>query len=189
MSGHGHRFNPEKAGKLLNSERKQLISPDTVMDLLGLGRDDIVADLGAGNGYFTVPIAAHTDKTVYAVDIEPKMLELLREHAAIDHVNNIKYIESNLENIPIPDQEVEKILIAFVIHEVPDRIKVYQELGRIKKQGGKIVIVDWQAVELKMGPPLHEKIPSSELKKELEENGFEVEILNINENIYAALIQ
>jgi ubiquinone/menaquinone biosynthesis C-methylase UbiE len=189
MSGHGHRFNPEKAGKLLSPMRKKLISPETVIDLLGLGRDDVVADLGAGNGYFTVPIAAHTDKTVYAVDIEPKMLDLLKEHASIDHVENIKYIQSNLQVIPINDAEVEKILIAFVIHEVPDRMKVYKELNRIRKSGSKIVILEWQAVESGMGPALHEKIPSDELKNELEETGFEVEILDLNETIYAALIQ
>lgn len=187
--GHGHRFNPDKAGKLLDPKRKQLISPDTVMDLLGLGRDDIVAELGAGNGFFTVPIAAHTDKTVYAVDIEPKMLELLKEHASIDNIDNIKYIESNLERIPIQDGEIEKILIAFVIHEVPDRIKVYHELNRVRKQGGKIIILEWQAVKSEMGPPLHERIPSGELKKELVENGFQVEILDLNDKIYAALIQ
>ena len=189
MSGHGHRFNPEKAGKLLDPQRKQIISTGTVMDLLGLGPDDVVADLGAGNGYFTVPIAAHTEKTVYAVDIEPKMLELLKEHAQIDHVSNIKYIQSNLENIPITDGEVEKILLAFVIHEVPDRIKVYKELKRIRKGIGKMVIIDWQAIESKMGPPLKERIPAAELKKELEENGFEVDIFDLNENVYAALIQ
>jgi ubiquinone/menaquinone biosynthesis C-methylase UbiE len=189
MSGHGHRFNPNKAEKLLEPQRKQIISPDTVMDLLGLGRDDVVADLGAGNGYFTVPIAAHTDKTVYAVDIEPKMLALLKERALAGNINNIKYIESNLENIPVHDGEIEKILIAFVIHEVPDRMKVYDELKRIKKSGSKIVILDWQAAETEMGPPLKERIPSGELKTELENNGFQVEIMDLNHTVYAALIQ
>jgi ubiquinone/menaquinone biosynthesis C-methylase UbiE len=189
MSGHGSRFNPDKAERLLEPSRRKWITPETIMDLIGLGRDDIVADLGAGNGYFTVPIAAHTDKTVYAVDIEPKMLERLKERAIIDHVHNIKYIESNLESIPVPDGEIEKILLAFVIHEVLDRQKVYQELKRIKKGLGKIVIVEWQAAESQIGPPLNERIPSEELKKELEENEFEAEIMDINQMIYAILIQ
>lgn len=189
MSGHGHRFNPDKAGKLLDPKRKQIISPEKVMEIFELRRSDVVADLGAGNGYFTVPFALNTDQTVYAVDIEPKMLDLLKEHARINDVKNIQYVESNLESISIQDGEVDKILIAFVIHEVPDRIKVYNELKRIKKQGGKIVIVEWQEVESEMGPPLKERISSEELQKELEKNGFHAEVIEFNNQVYAILIQ
>ena len=189
MSGHGHKFNSDKAGKLLDPQRRQLISPDHIMELFELKRSDVVADLGAGNGYFTVPFAANTDQTVFAVDIEPKMLQLLQVHAQNKNVNNIQYIQSNLENIPIHDGTVDKILIAFVIHEVPDRVKVYNELKRIKKQKGTIAIAEWQAVESAVGAPLKERIPSQELKKELEYYGFQVEIKDINEQVYAALIR
>lgn len=188
MSGHGHRFNPDKAGKLLDRKRKQIIAPEKVMELFELRRSDIVAELGAGNGYFTIPVAVNTDQTVYAVDIEPKMLDLLKEHARIKNVKNIKCVESTLECIPISDGEVDKILIAFVIHEVPDRQKVYKELKRIKKQEGRIVLVEWEAVESKMGPPLKERIPSEELQKELEINDFEVEVTEFNNHVYAILI-
>lgn len=189
MSGHGHRFNPEKAGKLLNPKRKQIVSPENVMELFELKRSDTVADLGAGNGYFTVPFAQNTEQTVYAVDIEPKMLDFLKEHAESKSVNNIKYIESNLENIPIPNSTANKILIAFVIHEVPDRVKVYNELKRIKKDKAKMVIVEWQAAESEMGPPLKERIPSQELKTELENNGFKADVTELNNQVYAILLQ
>ncbi|MDQ0197924.1 class I SAM-dependent methyltransferase [Neobacillus ginsengisoli] len=189
MSGHGHRFNPDKASKLLDPKRKQIIAPEMVMELFELRRSDVVADLGAGNGYFTVPLAINTDQTVYAVDIEPKMLHFLQEHARMKNVKNIKYVESNLESIPINDGEVDKILIAFVIHEVPDRQKVYNELKRIKKQEGKIVLVEWQAVESEMGPSLKERIPSEELQKELKKNDFQVEVTELNNQVYAISIQ
>lgn len=189
MSGHGHTFNPNKAGKLLDPQRRKLISPDHIMELFELKRSDVVADLGSGNGYFTVPFAANTDQTVFAVDIEPRMLQLLQAYAQNQNVNNIQYIQSNLENIPINDGTVDKILVAFVIHEVPNRLKVYNELKRIKKKKGKIAIAEWQAIESTVGAPLKERIPSQELKKELEYEGFEVEIKEINDQVYAALIQ
>lgn len=64
----GHRFRPEKAGKLLDPKRKNIVSPEQVMDVLEIKLGDIVADLGAGNGYFTVPIAQKTKAPVYAIE-------------------------------------------------------------------------------------------------------------------------
>lgn len=85
----GHRFKPEKAEKLLDPKRRELIPPDKVMEILDVQKSDIVADLGAGNGYLTIPLAEQTGEVVYAVDIEPKMLELLKARA--EHVNLKKY--------------------------------------------------------------------------------------------------
>ncbi len=53
----GHRFHHSKAEKLLNPKRRELIAPEEVVSLLHISERDVVADLGAGNGYFTVPIA------------------------------------------------------------------------------------------------------------------------------------
>ncbi|MFZ3579786.1 class I SAM-dependent methyltransferase [Virgibacillus sp. DJP39] len=62
-------------------KRKDLLPPDKVLEHLNLNFNDTVADLGAGNGYFTIPIAKSTRDLVYAVDIEPKMLEMLKVNA------------------------------------------------------------------------------------------------------------
>jgi 16S rRNA A1518/A1519 N6-dimethyltransferase RsmA/KsgA/DIM1 with predicted DNA glycosylase/AP lyase activity len=77
----GHIFNPEHADKLLDPKRIELLPPEKIIDELTLRNDDIIADLGAGNGFFTLPLAKNTSQTVYAVDIEPKMLELLKKRA------------------------------------------------------------------------------------------------------------
>nr|WP_156289463.1 methyltransferase domain-containing protein [Oceanobacillus salinisoli] len=89
MSGHGQRFNPEKASKLLDPSRKKIIDPLEVIKMIGLSREDTVADLGAGNGYFSIPIAEYTNQTVYAVDIEPKMFHSLQENAKALGIKNI----------------------------------------------------------------------------------------------------
>lgn len=184
----GHRFNPEKAGKLLDPTRQEIISPETVMNLLELKSDDTIADLGAGNGYFTVPMAHKTNKEVFAVDIEPKMLNLLKEHAEQEKASNIIYLEGNLEEIPLENESADKALIAFVTHEVPDIVKMMEELKRVIKPAGKILILEWDVVDSKMGPPIHERIPSDQLKKQFEENGLHGEVHQINEQVYALLL-
>lgn len=182
----GRRFNPEKAGNLISAERKQELPPDHVIEKLDLKSNDVVADLGAGVGYFTIPIAQRTKNTVYAIDIEPKMLRMLEENVDYEHITNIQVLVSDLENIQLEDQSVDKVIVAFVLHEVPDLNKALQEIKRILKPDGKALIVNWEAVEMDMGPPVHERIPSEEMMKLLNDDGCsETTRLPLNDICYA----
>ena len=181
----GSRFNPDDADKLLSTKRKELLPPHKVIEILDISTDDIVADLGAGNGYFTIPIAKGTKKTVYAVDIEPKMLGMLKDNAVKEQIKNIEYVVSDLENIQLDKNLVNKVFIAFVIHEVPNIVKALTEIKRILKPGGQLLLLEWEAVETEIGPPFHERIPSEKMGEILRENGFEIEITHLNSAIYA----
>lgn len=145
--------------------------------------DDTVADLGAGVGYFTIPIAKHSDHVV-AVDIEPKMLEMLKENANHEQITNIEYRVSDLEHIQLEDNTVDKIIVAFVLHEVPNLDQALNEIKRILKPGGKGLILEWEAVEMEAGPPLHERIPSGDFFEILKKHGMnpyqDFILLNIN---------
>lgn len=181
----GHRFNPNDANKLMSTNRKELIPQNNVIEMLNLNMYDTVADLGAGNGYFTVPIAKGTKKTVYAIDIEPEMLEMLKDNAAKEQINNINYVVSDLEDIQLHEKSVNKAFIAFVIHEVPNIDKALNEIKRILKPGGQLLLLEWEAVETEMGPPLYERIPSDKMGKLLKETGFKVQVIQLNQAIYA----
>lgn len=184
----GHIFNPDNADRLLDPKRIERLPPEKIMDELTLSNDDIVADLGAGNGFFTLPIARKTSQTVYAVDIEPKMLALLKKRAEEDGIENIKYVTSNLEEINLPSNSINKVLVSFVIHEVPHMDKALNEIKRILKPGGKALIIEWEAKEMDMGPPLHERIPSNKLMKFIQDQGFNVTLTYLNEANYALKI-
>nr|WP_285890655.1 methyltransferase domain-containing protein [Halalkalibacter oceani] len=167
----------------MSTKRKELIPPNMVIEMLDLNMKDTVADLGAGNGYFTLPIAKGVKKTVYAVDIEPKMLEMLKVNAVEEQIDNINYVVSDIENIQL--DLVNKALITFVIHEVPNLDKALCEIKRILKPGGQLLLLEWEAVETEMGPPLHERIPSQKLGELLRGNGFDIEVTHLNPAIYA----
>lgn len=184
----GHRFNPEKAEKLLDPKRKELVSPEQVLSLLEIQEGEMVADLGAGNGYFTVPIAKITKETVYAVDVQPQMLDFLKEHAQKEGVTNIECITSNINDVPLNSDSVDKVLIAFVIHEIPNLDDVLNEVKRILKPNGKFLILEWEAVESEMGPPLHERIPSKNLEEYFKKREIHTELFHLNKIIYGILI-
>lgn len=188
MHGNGHRFNPEKADKLLSQERQESLNVNRVVQLMELSLSDVVVDLGAGNGFFTVPFAEQVDK-VLAVDIEPKMLELLKENAQSKNQTNIDYIESDLQNIKLNNDVADKGIIAFVMHEIPEMELALNEFKRIIKKGGSLVIIDWEAVESESGPPLHERIASDQMKKFLDEQGYHPTIEHLNESVYLIKIE
>ncbi|WP_246202534.1 class I SAM-dependent methyltransferase [Virgibacillus doumboii] len=164
------RFNPEKAHKLMSADRRKKLPPEEIIRYLDLDQNDTVADLGAGTGYFTIPIAKQT-KEIYAVDIEPKMLGILKENAIQEQLANIHYVESDLDHIRLDDKSVDKVMISLVLHEVPDIKQTLDEIKRILKQGGQLFIIEWEAVETESGPPLNHRIPSNDMKNSMENNG------------------
>ncbi|HET7657527.1 MAG TPA: class I SAM-dependent methyltransferase [Bacillales bacterium] len=181
----GHRFSPEKADKLLSDDRKKHLPAEEILKKMELHKQDVAADLGAGNGYFTIPIAQYTENTVYAVDIEPKMIEMLKSRAAAEQIHNIQDVTSGLEEIPIGDHTVDKVLISFVLHEVPNIQNTLDEIKRILKPDGMLFLIEWKAVEMDDGPPLHERIPSETLGEILQKHGFTTEVLELNAANYA----
>src|SRR5690625_1347859 len=174
------RFNPAKANVLMSADREKLLPPDQIIGHLDIQSNDTIADLGAGNGYFAIPMAQSTKQFVYAVDIEPKMLEMLKENADQEQLENITYVESDLDRIQLDGESVNKVMISLVLHEVPNLDKTLSEIKRILKPGGEILIIEWEAVQTEAGPPLQHRIASEEMISVLEKNGFAAEVIPLN---------
>lgn len=181
------RFNPNKTELLYSEDRRAMLPVEGVIQYSNLSIEDTVADLGTGNGYFTLPVAKKIERQVYTVDIEPKMLTMLKELAEKEEVGNIRYIESDLENIQLNDRSVDKVMAAFVIHEVTDPAKALREIKRILKPDGKFLLIEWKTVETEIGPPLADKISSQDMVVLLEQNGFVTEIIQLNERNYGII--
>jgi ubiquinone/menaquinone biosynthesis C-methylase UbiE len=127
-------------------------------------------------------------KTVYAVDIEPKMFNFLKERADTEKIKNIKYVVSDLEKIDLDENSVDKAIVAFVLHEVSSLGQALNEFKRMLSPGGMLLVLEWEAVETEIGPPLHERISSEKMKEIFNQNGLHPELLHINEAIYALKI-
>lgn len=180
----GHRFDPAKADKLLDPKRQAVIDSDWLAMKLDIPEGGNVMDLGAGNGYFTMPLAERTTGDVYAVDVEPEMLGLLGVRAQERGFEHIGMIESDLEDIPLGDNAVEASVAAFVIHEVGNREKAFSEMNRIMKSGSKGAIVEWAQVEGESGPPLHERLAPQVLIEEMKQSGLILDELVEKQDIY-----
>jgi ubiquinone/menaquinone biosynthesis C-methylase UbiE len=139
---------------------------------LGLAPADVVADLGAGTGYFTVRLArAVPQGRVLAIDIEPKMVEFTEKRAAGAGLGNVEGIVATASDPKLPDG-VDLVLIVDTYHHLSDRVAY---MGRIRdrlSEGGRVVIIDYKMGKLPFGPPEHLKVPPETIESEMKQAGY-----------------
>jgi ubiquinone/menaquinone biosynthesis C-methylase UbiE len=172
MTPNERMFRHEHAHKLDDPERQTWLPAAAVIARLGLGPGMRVADIGAGTGYFALPIAASVQPGghVFAVDAQPEMLELLRARVA---GLPITLVHGTADHTTLPDASVDLVLLANVWHEIDDTAAALAEARRIVRPGGRLAILDWRTdVEQPPGPPLDHRVSAAEASASLRSAGW-----------------
>jgi ubiquinone/menaquinone biosynthesis C-methylase UbiE len=168
----------DRAKFLMSEERKLWHNPETILQRADATKGMTMADLGSGPGFFTIPMAQITGEKglVYAVDSNQNMLDNLKENIAKSGVNPkvIKIEKTDVCHTGIPNESVDLVLFANVLHEVADRKAFFQEVKRICKITAFIVDVDWKKIQTEHGPPLESRLSEDEANQILSESGFTV---------------
>jgi len=173
-----HQHHPESILEYIRAledpERDAWQRPAQVIEKLALKPGDSVADLGAGSGYFTVLLARTVGPAgkVYAIDIEPQMLEHIRQRAKQEKLTNIQTVLADPHDPKLPQTSVDMIFICDTLHHISERSTYYPLLARALKPGGRLVDVDFQKRDLPIGPPLSMKIAKGGVVKEVAAAGF-----------------
>jgi SAM-dependent methyltransferase len=147
--------------RLEDPEREAWQKPDEVVAALAPGSDARVCDLGAGPGYFTFRLPGH----VHAVEIDPRMAEVLLERIRARGVRNVTPVLACPEDPLLPDGTFDLVLMVNVFHHVPDGATYLRRLSRALRPGGRIANIDFHKRDLPMGPPLVEKIDRADFLK------------------------
>jgi|Deesub1362B_J571_1020462.scaffolds.fasta_scaffold01738_2 ubiquinone/menaquinone biosynthesis C-methylase UbiE len=168
-----HKFDPGHVDKLHSSERYRLLDPEKLLGDLGIQPGQVVADLGCGSGFFTIPLAklVGAKGTVYAVDISEEMLTRLREQHPPEQVEIRQATENH---IPLPTNSVDWVLLTFVYHELENRRRYLFEIRRILRENGKLWLLEWIPRNEEMGPPVQHRVAREQAVAELQEAGFRV---------------
>ncbi len=169
-----HKFDVRDIEILESSERLQFLNTNTILDKVGLSGEMILADLGCGTGYFTIPASQRVNK-VYALDVQQRMLDILRNKIEKQKISNIQAILSEESHIPLPDNSVDVLLMGNVFHELEDRDSILNEVKRILSGEKKLVIIDWLKIEMDFGPPVEERLTAEEVISVCEDKGFKVQ--------------
>jgi ubiquinone/menaquinone biosynthesis C-methylase UbiE len=138
-------FDPAELGVLEGPDRDAWQKPDLVMDALGIGEGSVVADVGAGGGWFTVRLARRVgpNGTVYAQDIQAQMLEAIGRRVQRDGYRNVKRVKGEPDDPKLPPNALDAALIVDSYHEFPHPVALLSRLGASLKPGGRIGIVNF----------------------------------------------
>jgi ubiquinone/menaquinone biosynthesis C-methylase UbiE len=173
------RFKPTEAHRLEDPERLKWLPPSEVLALLPLRPGLRVADIGAGTGYFALPIAREIGPSgkVWAVDVEPEMLARLKQKIeSAGPLQNVELLEGEATNTRLPQGELDLLLMANLWHELDDPEGALGEANRLLCIGGRLAILDWRPdVDRPPGPPLEHRISPAEVNGFLESHGWSVE--------------
>jgi len=145
--------------------------PHEVIQALKLAPDAVVADIGAGTGYFAVRLAHMTPQgRVYAVDTEPDMVKYLGERAQKSGLKNLVPVQGAPADPKLPEK-VDLVLMVDVYHHIDQRAAYFRKLAGSLKPGGTVAIVDFTK-ESPVGPPPASRIAASEVKAEMKAAGY-----------------
>ena len=169
---HQHSFgDAEKWSHVFDDpERDAWQKPHAVLQALALKPDAVVADLGAGTGYFSARLANLLPKaTVYAVDVEPEMVKYLGERAKREGLKNLKPVAARADDARLP-AKVDLVLLVDEYH-IEDRERYFRTLAESIKPGGRVAVIDFR-LDSPEGPPKASRIAPEQVKAELASAGY-----------------
>lgn len=171
-TGH-HRFSDAEqwAKKFDDPQRDAWQKPHEVIQALQLKPDALIADIGAGTGYFAVRLAHMLPKArVFGVDSEPDMVKYLGERAQREGLNNLSVVAAEPGNPRLPEK-VDLILLVDVYHHVDKREQYFRQLQQSLRPQGRLAIIDFR-LDSPVGPPPAARVAPDRVKKELHSAGY-----------------
>jgi len=169
---HHHHGNPDDLdhyiAKMEEPGRAEWQKPEEVVKALVVTQGQTVGDIGSGPGYFSLRFAKATGESgqVYAVDVVPKMLEVLRQRIEAARLYNITPVLASSDEPLIARGACDLILIVDTYHHFPDGPVYLKVLKSKLKKGGRIANIDFHQGDLPVGPPAEQKISREDFLKE-----------------------
>ena len=162
---------------LVRPEREAQEAPDRALDALKIQPGETVADIGAGAGYFTWRLAARVGPAgkVYAVDIQPRMLELLERNVKARGYSNVVTVLGAEDDPKLPDAAVDLVIMVDVYHEFSQPRKMLEKIRRSLRPAGRMVLLEYRKEDPNVPIRLEHKMSVREVRAEIEPEGFRFE--------------
>lgn len=171
-------------------ERVLQLEPAVTIERMGIQEGQLVADIGAGTGIFTLPIGEKTKHTVYAIDVDEALLSVVAEKSALKKIENIQCMKVAGFEYDLPDGHLDFALMVTVFHEIEEKQALLKEIYRVLKFNGKLGMIEFHKRETPIGPPLDHRIGFDEVKEICEENGFALaETFTIGDSFYCTIFR
>ncbi len=160
-------------GWLERDNREDEEAPSKAIDALDLAPDAVIADIGAGSGYYSFRISPKVPRgKVMAVDIQPEMLEFLKKRSAELKVTNVVPHLGAVDDLKLPSDTLDAALLVDAYHEFSDPAEMLASMFLSLKPGGRVFLLEFRAEDPRVPiKPLH-KMSEAQARREFESAGF-----------------
>lgn len=171
-----YTMHSDAAEWLTRKERESEESTKELVEALELKPGMIVADIGCGNGYHSLMMAPKLGEKgkVLCVDIQQKMLDLLKERAVLAKVTNYELILGKLDDPLLPNGKVDLILLVDAYHEFSDPENMLKKMRESLSEKGVIAIVEFRLEDKEVPIKVDHKMSKVQIEKEFSANGFKL---------------
>lgn len=158
------------AGWLERPEREKEEQPTTLLKSLDIKPGAVIADIGAGSGYFTFRLADRVGPKgkIYAVEIQQEMLDIIQKRMKESKVANVEPILGTISDPKLPANSVDLVLMVDVYHEFSHPWEMTEAMVRSLKPGGRIVFVEYRLEDPDVPIKLVHKMTEKQVRKEME---------------------
>lgn len=155
--------------------RIEHLDPIQLFTLLPIRVYHHIAEVGAGHGFLTVPLAKYAyDGKVYAIDAQQGVLDSVSQKAAQSRLSNVSTLLMKDHKIPLTDGSVDGVVLSPVLHESKQPVQLLQEIGRILKADGWVTAIEWIKGAVNGGPAADERIARPDAVKIAQDAGLRV---------------
>lgn len=164
---------------LEREEREEEENVSQAIQNMQLSPDEVVADIGAGSGYYTFRVAKEVPQgKVLAVDLQPEMLAIMREQIKKDNINNVELIQAGEADPQLPENSVDMVFMVDVYHELSYPKEVMQVVVSALKPGARFILLEYRKEDPSVPIKELHKMSLAQATKEMEAVG-----LRLRENI------
>lgn len=169
-----HRNSRAYIDMLDDPKRDAYQKPHEVLTALAIKPGEVIADIGAGSGYFTFRLAHHVgDKgRAYAVDIRADMIRHLNRRIRELKAMNVTAILADTDDPLLADASIDRFFFSDSWHHIENQSEYLSLIKKMLKPSGEIIMIDFHKKELPVGPPMQMKIAREDLIRQMESNGF-----------------
>ena len=162
---------------LVRPEREAEEHPDEALDALKIPRGAVVADVGAGVGYFTLRLATRVGPTgiVYGEDIQPEMLDLLAKNTRDRKLGNVRPVLGTTEDPKLPKEALDLVILVDVYHEFSEPEKMLDRIREALKPNGRLVLLEYRGEDPNVPIRPEHKMTLNQVQAEVQPEGFRFE--------------
>ena len=173
---HPRLFPPQDLGLLEGPDRDAWQRPDEIMDALQIGENSVVADLGAGGGWFTVRLARHVGPNghVYAEDIQREMIDSIERRVSREGLHNVTTQMGTADDPRLPRGALDAVLIVDAYHEIEDPVALLRNVRTALRPSGVVGIVNYKKDGGGPGPAMDERVDAEQVISDARAAGLEL---------------